>query len=255
MLRMRQFVILAGCVSLAPAMAAGQHRAGMLRAAPMRVAPRVVAASPQATVIRMPAVGHGTVMTVPLRTPAAGNITITINNNNGTPVVTPTFSPDFVPVPGLGFDIPHLAATRGAAAVGAVPFAQTAVAGGFPIFEGGFLMPSSPVIVVQVPPIVVQQPVITEAAEPETSARAPEPAAAPVAKQEAAPTPEPSAAEYVFVRRDGSVFFATAYSWEKNTLRYITAEGLRRSIARDALDLAATQEFNEQRGLTIQIPA
>ena len=65
---------------------------------------------------------------------------------------------------------------------------------------------------------------------------------------------EPEAEPYVFVRRDGTLFFATAYAWENGTLRYITAEGLRRTVTADKLDLDATQQFNEQRGLIFRSP-
>jgi hypothetical protein len=58
----------------------------------------------------------------------------------------------------------------------------------------------------------------------------------------------------VFVRRDGTLFFAVAYSWESGNLSYVTQEGFRRSVPRDALDLDATQQFNEQRGLNFRIP-
>jgi hypothetical protein len=68
-----------------------------------------------------------------------------------------------------------------------------------------------------------------------------------------APGEEP--AEYVFVRRDGGLVFAVAYSWENGTLRYVTRDGMRRTIARDAIDLTATQQFNEQRGLSFPSPA
>jgi hypothetical protein len=61
--------------------------------------------------------------------------------------------------------------------------------------------------------------------------------------------------QYVFVRRDGTVFFAVAYGWEQGTLRYITSQGLRRSVTQDALDLDATRQFNEQRGLNFRLPA
>jgi hypothetical protein len=54
------------------------------------------------------------------------------------------------------------------------------------------------------------------------------------------------------VRRDGTVFFAVAYAWENGTLRYVTSEGLRRSVAHETLDLSATQQFNEQRGLNFR---
>jgi len=59
--------------------------------------------------------------------------------------------------------------------------------------------------------------------------------------------------EYVFVRRDGTVFFAVAYSWENGALRYITNKGLRGTMTRDSLDLSATQQFNEQRGLSFPL--
>jgi MFS superfamily sulfate permease-like transporter len=67
--------------------------------------------------------------------------------------------------------------------------------------------------------------------------------------------PQRESEQYVFVRRDGTLFFAVAYSWENQTLRYITQEGQRRSVTREALDLAATQQFNEQRGLNFLSPA
>jgi hypothetical protein len=51
------------------------------------------------------------------------------------------------------------------------------------------------------------------------------------------------------------VFFAVAYSWDQGSLRYISSEGTRRSVSRDTLDLKATQQFNEERGLTFRSPA
>ena len=74
---------------------------------------------------------------------------------------------------------------------------------------------------------------------------APAPAAAPL----------PDAAEYVFVRRDGGLVFAVAYSWDNGTLRYITRDGLRLSVKQGALDMEATQQFNEQRGVEFRLPA
>jgi hypothetical protein len=69
------------------------------------------------------------------------------------------------------------------------------------------------------------------------------------------PAPQPDVPEYVFVRRDGTVFFAVAYSWEQGSLKYVSSEGLRRSVSRDTLDLDATQQFNEQRGMIFRAPA
>jgi len=97
--------------------------------------------------------------------------------------------------------------------------------------------------------------------ESERDARAPrsaQPEPAPqteTAPREAMPAPQGDSAQYVFVQRDGSLLFAVAYSWEKGSLRYITPEGLKRSVGRDKLDLDATQQFNEQRGLVFHFPA
>ncbi len=60
---------------------------------------------------------------------------------------------------------------------------------------------------------------------------------------------------FVFVRRDGTLFFAVGYTWENGTLRYVTDQGLRRTVTQDALDLDATRQFNEQRGLNFRLPS
>ena len=65
----------------------------------------------------------------------------------------------------------------------------------------------------------------------------------------------PEQTEYVFVRQDGSLIFAVAYSLINDRLQYVTAEGLRRTIPLNTLDLGATQQFNEQRGVSIRLPA
>jgi len=70
-----------------------------------------------------------------------------------------------------------------------------------------------------------------------------------------APAPVRDASEYVFVRRDGTLLFGVAYSWDNGTLRYVTREGMRRSVSQDALDMEATQQFNEQRGVSFRTPA
>ena len=160
-------------------------------------------------------------------------------------------------VPGLGFDYPHFAATH--------PngihdrdrnrrFANEF----FPLFfGGGFGVPLFPDDVEEAPPAEAQQ---VDPGQPEPVQTAGRPSdyeprqnRAQAAAQAAA---EPEATEpYVFVRRDGTLFFANAYAWESGTLRYITTEGLRRSITADKLDLNATQQFNEQRGLTFRLPA
>jgi hypothetical protein len=169
--------------------------------------------------------------------------------------LTQATTTDFIPVPGLGFDMPHLAATRGPEAVGAgrhrheTPFF-------IPFLDGGFFLPSPPVVVEEAvaPETPQEENAETEVAETPRRAHATQPAPAPRQMEEASAAPRQTE-EFVFVRRDGTVFFAIAYAWENGTLRYVTSEGLRRSVARETLDLNATQQFNEQRGLNFRLPA
>ncbi len=67
-------------------------------------------------------------------------------------------------------------------------------------------------------------------------------------------TPSEPVAEFVFVKRDGTTFNAVAYTLLKGKLKYITKEGLRRTVPLDSLDLDATQKSNEERGTSIDFP-
>jgi hypothetical protein len=162
------------------------------------------------------------------------------------------FASDFIPVPGLGFDMAHLAATRGPEAVGAGRHRHQGPLF-FSFFDGGFFLPASLVVVEEAAVPAAQQEVGAEAEIVEAPRRARVIQPAPEVEAPSAVTRQPE--EFVFVRRDGTVFFAIAYAWENGTLRYITSEGLRRSVARETLDLNATQQFNEQRGLNFRLPA
>jgi hypothetical protein len=157
--------------------------------------------------------------------------------------------------PGLGFDAPHLVATCGPGTRG---FRGSAFGSPFffPFYEGGFDVPSyaAPVDEGSAAENAQPDPTDTDARESRRRYRASQSAPpAPVADAaSAAPTDND---QFIFVRRDGSVFFAVAYAWDNGTLRYVTNEGLRRTVTQDALDLNATQQFNEQRGLTFRLPA
>lgn len=165
-------------------------------------------------------------------------------------------------VPGLGFDYPHLAATSPNGIHGHDRDRRRGFnAGFFPFFNGGGYYFPMDDYDEDAPPADAQQ-VDNGQPEPEPGQYAaarpgdyePRPNRPPVAQPSvdaAEAEPEP----YVFVRRDGTLFFATAYAWENGTLRYITSEGLRRTVTADKLDLNATQQFNEQRGLTFRAPA
>ena len=159
---------------------------------------------------------------------------------------------DFQDVPGLGFDFPHLAAIRGNRHNHGGRFN-----GGAPLGFSGFLL-SPPVIVEEAAPAAEDPGAGDEVAADAPAAPAPRHARSSRAAEpepESAPAPPRDVEQYVLVRRDGGLVFAVAYSWENGTLRYITPDGLRRSIGRDALDLNATQQFNEQRGLDFRAPA
>jgi hypothetical protein len=153
-------------------------------------------------------------------------------------------------VPGLGFDFPHFAAVNSRQGRRHRNFGQD----GF----GGFLL-SSPEIVVENPQAVEE----AQQAAPEESAAANvigadgarELPRTNVPKTSPAPEPPVDTSEYVFVRRDGGLLFAVAYSWENGTLRYVTRDGVRKTVTQDALDINATQQFNEQRGLSFRVPA
>jgi hypothetical protein len=162
----------------------------------------------------------------------------------------------FQNVPGLGFDYPHLAAVNGNRRGHGDRF------DGAPFGFGGFLLDSPGLI--EVPngdsgvsgdQIANDPPLPSEdgtdvAAEPRRPRYPREPV-----QPEAAPAPPQDVQQYVLVRQDGGVVFAVAYTWQNGTLRYITPDGLRHTIKRDALDVNATQQFNEQRGLNFEAPA
>jgi hypothetical protein len=169
---------------------------------------------------------------------------------------------DFQDVPGLGFDYPHLAAVSGN---------QRHHRGQFGAFSpgfGGFLLGSPQVIVEELQPSETQaspaedqydadnEPQAEGVQRRATTRRSISPhAAIEPSATETASSSDTDPAEFVFVRRDGGLVFAVAYSWENGTLRYVSRDGMRRAIPRDAVDLTATQQFNEQRGLIFRAPA
>lgn len=169
-------------------------------------------------------------------------------------------------VPGLGFDFPHLAAISGG--LHGNSFLRPGHHGhhgeGFfiPIFYGGYpyytddtgydqpeqqsLQQNQP----QPQIIVIQQPVPTQqhvdSVNNVESESAPEDAA-----QAALPARE--VGDFIFVRRDGRILFASIFSVVATQLLYVTPEGIRHTIAVSDLDAEATQQMNEARGTTVQI--
>lgn len=251
---MRYQTAFALIVLLAPALAIAQHRGGggMATAAAQRGATPVAAGAVPRTGLHV-AAGARVVVTPGAVRRGQVNVAAGHRINGGSQRLRnlPVFREN-VDTPGLGFDFPHLAAANGGRVhnrlgAGSVPF-------GF----GGFLL-SPPMVIVeegQLQPAENPEPAVEEGAAVDTidreSLRYAERPIRPEPRMEAAP--QHDAAEYVFVRRDGGLVFAVAYSWENGSLHYVTRDGLRRSIVRDALDMDATQQFNEQRGLNFRVP-
>jgi hypothetical protein len=248
-------IIFASVVVLLPAGAFAQGRGAMapMAAHGFAVAPRAVSAPHVA--VPSAAVGTHVVRTgVPHRnTVPVGRTTRRIGVRNG-------FNNGFNrrgacanTAPGLGFDEAHQIAVCGPNA----GFRGNGFGYGggyyFPFYEGGFDMPGTAADDTYAADNS-QDVTDTDVREMPRRYRAYQaaPAPAPVVS-----TDEPAYEnndQYVFVRRDGTLFFAVAYSWEKGTLRYITSQGLRQTVTKDALDLDATRQFNEQRGLSFQLP-
>jgi hypothetical protein len=257
-------LVAAGLAVLLPAILQGQGRGAMAVAShAMPVPPHVMVAVPNGMthvgrpIGMQPLVGarigmrtgapHLAPKSAPRITVRSGGTRRHFNNDRVLP-------PGCSSVPGLGFDVPHLAATCGPEAVGAgrQPLQSSFF---FPILEGGFFVPGAP-RVMEEEAVAEAQPsegIEADVREKGRRVRASREEPARVSQPDTTPVRETS--EYVFVRRDGTVFFAVAYAWEGGTLRYVTSEGLRRSLARDSLDLDATQQFNEQRGLNFRLPA
>jgi len=159
---------------------------------------------------------------------------------------------DSFPIPGLGFDFVHFAAThpgfrRGFRFQRFTPIIPI----GLPFFVG----PTPQIVVVQQPPVIIMQPsgAVEEDGEPVRASRRTAPA------QEAVPTPTPAplreVGEFVLVRRDGGQLLAIGFSIEGNQVNYITREGIRRSVPLAELDVEATRRQNEERGTTVHLPA
>ena len=256
---MVRHIVLASLVILLPAGVQAQRHAAISPAFhPAAVGPRVVVQAPHvATAQVLPGtrtftrvgVGRPRTATPVLRSARRQFSTRRRFDDNDF-----NFRRDCNSAPGFGFDAVHQAAICGSTTFGS----RTRGFGSsffFPFFDGGFSIPSSPAAVAEGSTAEARQPEETDAEPPERGRRSRVIPQAPPAAAEAASSAPAENDEFVFVRRDGTVFFAVAYAWEKGTLRYITSQGLRRTVTQDALDLDATRQFNEQRGLSFRSPA
>lgn len=161
------------------------------------------------------------------------------------------------PVPGLGFDFPHLAAiNRGLQTQSAITVER--VVPFIPVLSPGYVSPPQVVVVQQPTPVVVipQSAPADNLRDPAEDTRGRARPSEPRGDLEPAraPQPPPDVGEFVLVRRDGRVLFAIAFFSEGNKLTYVTREGIRRSLLLSELDTDATIRMNEERGTTLHLP-
>jgi hypothetical protein len=172
----------------------------------------------------------------------------------------------FSGVPGLGFDFPHLAAISGGLhGSSPIRFGHDGhhregsfipiFFGGYPYYadDTGYDQPEQPSEQQPQPQpqiIVIQQPVPAQQAA-DSASNAVSDSAPEVAAQAALPARD--VGDFILVRRDGRILFASIFSVVGAQLLYVTPEGIRHSIAMSDLDADATQQMNEARGTTVQI--
>ena len=257
-------IILAGFVVFLPVGVQAQGRGAM---APVShaaaVAPRVAMPAPHIGTSQMVAVPRTVVRGGTVRPRTA----LPMVRNPRRPVATPrrfdrfdredfNRRPGCNSAPGLGFDAVHQAAVCGSGIVGSR--GRGLIPAFFPFFDGGFFLPGSQAAVEEssATDTAPTEESDIEARETSRRRRVSEPVTnpAPAPAAEVATAGPSDNGEFVFVRRDGTIFFAVAYSWENGTLRYVTSQGLRHTVTQDALDLDATRQFNEQRGLNFRLP-
>ena len=266
---MRKFVFFA-LVSLSVSLVASAHQRGAMAPAMLPPGIHAMPAAPvsggHATSFRAPAPVHSGVHVA-----ASGTKPVVSHKQAGYPApprplppssgafASDTFSPgaglpffdNSNPVPGLGFDYVHFFAVHpnwGATH----PVSGVVV----PFFGGGgFYMPT-PYYTESTPQEEAQGNVSSKPSDSNRQANADQQAAAAPSRSsfhsnsyvEAVP-------EFVFIKRDGTTLFAVAYSLLNDRIQYVTKDGLRRSVALDALDFDATQKSNEDRGNTVHLPA
>jgi len=174
-------------------------------------------------------------------------------------------SASFSGVPGLGFDFPHLAAVGSGGINSASSFGQSGrrgqgaylpiLFGGYPYYyddSGSDQADQQPVGPSQPQPqvIVIQQPVPAQQGGDSGSDSAGNTAPS-IPDAQVADIPD--VGDFILVRRDGRLLFASLFSVVGTQLQYITPEGIRRTLAISDLDTDATQQMNEARGTTVQI--
>lgn len=185
------------------------------------------------------------------------------------PAIANDFGENNLPgVPGLGFDFPHLAAVGGHrnhsfsdsgrhGHNGQETFIPI-LFGGYPYYYDDLSADQAdqtdqpPVQASQAQPqvIAIQQPV--PETQPSDSVSDAENNSFP--SGDAQPVePVRDIGDFILVRRDGRLVFASLFSVVGTQVRYITPEGFRRTLPVSEIDADATEQMNEARGTTVLI--
>jgi len=187
-----------------------------------------------------------------------------------------TDDPNFQGVPGLGFDYPHLAAISGN-----FPFNPPVEHNGIsindnsfaPIFfseNPGFSDFIDPAAIQQVEHqfqeqgqrqpqiIVIQQPAPVTAAQPnspvpQAAVNSAVPSTTPPSTSLAPAAPVRDVGEFILIRRDGRVLFASMFYVSGGQLHYVTPEGIRHTVSVTELDSNATHQMNDVLGTAVQL--
>jgi hypothetical protein len=169
-------------------------------------------------------------------------------------------------VPGLGFDFPHLAAIGGGhhrnsssrfghnGHHGEGSFIPI-LFGGYPYYsdDASYDQPEQETVQQPQPQpqiIVIQQPIPAQQVA-DSASSTPSDSSSEIAIQ--ADLPVRDIGDFILVRRDGRILFASLFSVVGAQLQYVTPEGIRHTIAVSDLDADATEQMNQARGTTVQI--
>ncbi len=170
-------------------------------------------------------------------------------------------------VPGLGFDYPHLAAISGnfpfnppveGVERGARDFVAPIFFGGNSYFPGFIDSAGNQQFQQQPQIIVIQQPAPVAVAQPtspvpQASVNSAVPSTNPLSTSLPPDTPVRDVGEFILVRRDGRVLFASVFYVSGGQLHYVTPEGIRHTVSVTELDSSATHQMNDALGTPIQI--
>jgi hypothetical protein len=166
-------------------------------------------------------------------------------------------------VPGLGSDYAHLAAIRGGLRNnGSGNFGRGThrrqthfvgvLFGGYPYYYGDYYGDSTDYGQPQQQQVSAEQQPAPTAADQQYAGSGND-SSVPAAISSAPPAPVRDVGDFILVRRDGRVLFASAFSIVGDQLRYVTPEGIRHSVPLAEMDPLATQQMNEARGTTVQL--